>query len=76
MTINIHQAKTHLSSLLAQVQAGETIVISRSGKPIARLVPFDAPQGRRVFGRDAGLFHVPADFDAPLPADVQDEFER
>ena len=37
-TVNVHEAKTHLSRLLAQVEAGEEIVIARSGKPVARLV--------------------------------------
>ena len=42
-TINIHEAKTHLSRLLEQVAGGEEIVIAKAGKPIARLVPLEAP---------------------------------
>ncbi len=38
-TVNIHDAKTHLSSLLARVENGETITIARAGKPVADLVP-------------------------------------
>lgn len=41
-TINIHEAKTHLSRLLEQVAEGEEIVIAKAGKPIARLVPLEA----------------------------------
>jgi prevent-host-death family protein len=41
-TYNVHQAKTHLSRLLQRVAGGDEIVIAKSGKPIARLVPFDA----------------------------------
>lgn len=71
--VNVHEAKTHLSRLLARVERGEEIVIARSGRPVARLVRYDEP--RRTLGRDAGLFEVPDDFDAPLPADVLRAFE-
>lgn len=46
-TVNIHEAKTHLSRLLAQVQAGEEIVISKSGKPYAKLVPISRVKERK-----------------------------
>ncbi len=72
--VNIHEAKTHLSSLLARVATGEVIVIAKAGRPVARLVPA-ARAERRVFGQDAGLFEVPDDFDAPLPEDVLADFE-
>jgi antitoxin (DNA-binding transcriptional repressor) of toxin-antitoxin stability system len=49
-------------------------LIARGGKPVARLVPFAAPQAR-VLGRDRGLFEVPADFEAPLPPEVLAGFE-
>jgi prevent-host-death family protein len=67
--VSVHEAKTHLSRLLLRVGDGEEIVITRSGKPVARLVPIE-PKPQRVFGQDAGLFEVPEDFDAPLPAEV------
>ncbi len=73
--VNIHEAKTQLSKLLRRVSAGEEIVIARSGKPIAKLVPLDAPP-KRKFGVDRGVFEVPDDFDAPLPSDVLAEFEH
>lgn len=73
--VNVHEAKTHLSRLLNRVASGEEIVISRAGKPIARLVPVGAPVARQL-GRDAGVFTVPEDFDQPLPEDVLAEFER
>jgi prevent-host-death family protein len=75
MQVNIHEAKTHLSQLLARVARGEEVIIAKAGKPIARLTPYGAPTGRRVLGRDAGLFEVPEDFDAPLPPEVLDAFE-
>jgi len=41
MQVNVHEAKTHLSRLLARVEAGEEIVIAKAGKPIARLIPYE-----------------------------------
>lgn len=73
--VNVHEAKTQLSRLLRRVAAGEEIVIARSGKPVAKLVPVDdAP--KRVFGLDRGVFEVPEDFDEPLTDDWLAEFER
>lgn len=64
MVINVYQAKTQLSSLLDRAAAGEEVVIARAGRPVARLVPVDAPRPRRG-GQLAGLT-VPADAFAPL----------
>ena len=75
LQVNIHEAKTQLSALLAGVAAGEEIIIARAGKPVARLSPYEAPPERRVQGRDAGLFEVPEDFDAPLPEALLQAFE-
>jgi prevent-host-death family protein len=72
--VSVHEAKTHLSRLLRRVAAGEEVTISRSGKPVAKLVPVIA-EGGRTFGIDEGKFEVPADFDAPLPDDVIRAFE-
>lgn len=70
--VGVHEAKTHLSRLLRRVSAGEEIEIHVGGKPVARLVPIhtDAP---REFGKDAGRFVVPDDFDEPL-AEVESLF--
>jgi prevent-host-death family protein len=63
-TVNIHQAKTHLSRLLEQVQAGRPVLIAKSGRPVARLVPLaDAPQPKRL-GLLKGRLAVPAGFNA------------
>lgn len=75
VTIGVHQAKTHLSELLRRVATGEEILIVRGREPVARLVPAQVPGGRRL-GVDAGAFSVPDDFDAPLPAEVLERFER
>lgn len=52
--MNIHEAKTHLSRLIERVAAGEEIVISKAGKPVAKLVPFAAPAAPREGGFLAG----------------------
>lgn len=75
LTVNIHEAKTQFSKLIARVEAGEEIVIARDGTPVARLVAVRQGVTTRVPGRDRGLFSVPEDFDAPLPEEIQDEFE-
>ena len=72
--VGVHEAKTHLSQLLKRVAAGEEIIIARSGKPVARLVPV-AGNRRRQLGRDQGLFQIPEDFDAPLAEEVLEDFE-
>ena len=73
--VNVHEAKTHLSRLLERVAAGEEIIISKAGKPMAKLSPLSKPQNDRVAGLDKGLIRIPDDFDAPLPPDLQELFE-
>jgi prevent-host-death family protein len=53
-TVNIHEAKTHLSRLLERAAAGEEIVIAKAGRPIARLVPLDTSAEPRTLGLLAG----------------------
>jgi len=74
-TVNIHDAKTHLSRLLEQVAGGEEIVIAKAGKAIARLVPLDAAPKKRQLGLLKGKLNVPDDFDAPLTNDELALFE-
>ncbi len=74
MLINIHQAKTQLSKLLARVEAGEEIVIARAGKPVAKLVAADHRDKPRKPGRWKGKVWIAEDFDEPLPDDVIDSF--
>ncbi len=75
-TVNIHAAKTHLSRLVEQAAAGEEVVIAKSGTPIAKLGPLDrGGRKKRRLGLLAGRLKVPADFDAPLAADILDAFE-
>ncbi len=49
--VNVHQAKTHLSRLIDEAHAGETIVLAKAGKPWARLMPLAPPAPRRIPGR-------------------------
>jgi prevent-host-death family protein len=75
ISVNIHEAKTHLSRYLERVAAGEEILISKAGKPIAKLVPLTKPQTDRVPGLDKGVLEVPDGFDSPLPDSVLQLFE-
>ena len=72
--VGVHEAKTHLSKLLARVAAGEVVVISRAGLPVARLVPVAAPARKRALGRYKGKVRISEDFDAPLPEEVLRHF--
>ncbi len=69
--VNIHEAKTHLSRLLARVEAGERIVIARAGNPVAELVRVTSIRPRRKPGMDRGKIVIHDNFDDPLP-----EFEE
>ncbi len=64
--VNVHQAKTELSRLLARVEAGEDVMIARRGQPVARLVACKAPVKRQP---DVlrGKIVVPDTFFDPLP---------
>ena len=64
--VNPHAAKTHLSSLLEEVAAGEEIIIAKAGKPMARLGPLEESDVRKTFGMLKGKIWVSDDFDAPL----------
>ena len=75
-TVNIHEAKTHLSRLLAKVSRGDEVIIARGGRPIARLVPIQkAKRMEHLLGIDKGRVWIAADFDAPLPEDTLSAFE-
>ncbi|MGD8589097.1 MAG: type II toxin-antitoxin system Phd/YefM family antitoxin [Chromatiales bacterium] len=75
LTVNTHEAKTHLSRLLARVANGEEIIIAKSGKPIAKLVPIEQRTQKRIAGMDRNQAKIADDFDAPLPDDLQAFFE-
>ena len=74
MEVGVHEAKTTLSDLLRRVASGEDIVITRSGKPVAKLVPV-TKRSQRVLGRDVGRAVIGDDFDDPLPPEILKAFE-
>jgi prevent-host-death family protein len=71
--VNVHEAKTQLSRLLEEVEAGERIVIARAGEPVAVLAPYKASVRRRRLGLFAGQVQIHEDFDE-LPADIAAAF--
>lgn len=73
-TVSLYEAKTTLSALVERAAEGEEIVISKSGKPKAKLVPLDDRRPHRVSGRGRGRWQVSDAFDAPLPRDVRADF--
>ncbi len=70
--VNVHQAETHLSRLLERVVEGEEIVIEKSGRAMAKLVPM--PLEPRRPGRLRGKIRMADDFDAPLPEEIAATF--
>lgn len=75
ITVNIHEAKTHLSKMLQRVAIGEEIIIAKAGKPIARIIPFEQKPIPRVPGSAKGKIWIAPDFNAPLPDEILDTFE-
>jgi len=67
--VTVHEAKTHLSRLLEEVEKGGEVIISRRDKPIARLVPIEAKRPERIPGRMQGLIDIGPEFFEPLPED-------
>lgn len=74
-TVNIHEAKTHLSKLIEAAAEGEDIVIAKAGKPLVRMIPFAQPKPMRRLGGLKGKIRIAEDFDAPLPGDLMAAFE-
>jgi prevent-host-death family protein len=72
-TVNIHEAKTHLSRIVDHVARGESFVIAKAGRPMAKLVPLGAsdPAPRRRLGFLAGQVQVPDDFDVMGSAEIE-----
>ncbi len=75
-TVNLYNAKTNLSKLVERAASGEEIVIAKAGKPKAKLVPYEAPRKKRVFGQNLlGITYIADDFDGPLPPEIQKYFD-
>jgi prevent-host-death family protein len=73
--INVYEAKTQLSRLLERVEAGEEIIITRHGRPVARLGPVTKRTQPRRLGRLKGKIRTRKGFDAPLPEEMLAAFE-
>jgi prevent-host-death family protein len=73
-TVNIQEAKTHFSRLIAQVRNGKRVIIAKGGKPVAQLVPLEQGRPVRTPGFLKGRIRIAADFDAPLPPEVTESF--
>ncbi len=76
-TINIHEAKTHFSRIVEQAAKGETIIIAKAGRPVARLCALDTPlpSKRRRLGFLQGQIEVPRDFDRLGQEEIERQFE-
>ena len=73
--VNIHEAKTNLSRLVDTAAAGEEIVIAKSGRPVARLMPLQEQAKPRTKGLLKSKIRIGKDFDLPLPQDIIAAFE-
>lgn len=71
VTINIHEAKTHLSKLVERAAQGEAFVIAKAGRPLVKVAPLGAPATPRRLGFLAGEIEVPADFDRMGAAEIE-----
>ncbi len=76
-TVNIHQAKTHLSRLVEEAAAGEPFIIAKAGNPRAQVVPIGAPtqkKPRRRIGFMKGQYTAPDDIKGPFAAEIEEMF--
>jgi prevent-host-death family protein len=75
-TVNIHEAKTHLSRLIAKAVNGEPFIIAKAGKPMVRVVAIDAPEPKKMrrIGFGDGKSKVPDDFDTMFSKEIEEMF--
>jgi prevent-host-death family protein len=75
-TINIHEAKTHLSKLVEQAARGESFIIAKAGKPMVKVIALDTPVGKKIqrLGFMTGKISVPDDFDTMGEAEIEEMF--
>lgn len=69
-TVNIHEAKTHLSRLIDQAVKGQEFIIAKAGKPMVRVVAINPADGLRALGGLAGLYTVPDDIKSGFAKDI------
>ncbi len=75
-TINIHEAKTHLSKLVEEAAQGESFIIAKAGKPMVKVIALDAPVQKKIKRLDfmKGQFSVPDDFDRMFEEEIEKMF--
>jgi prevent-host-death family protein len=73
-TVNIHEAKTHLSQLIEKAIAGEEVVIAKAGKPLVRLIALEPPPPKNRIGFLKGQVTVPDDIKTPFAEDIEEMF--
>lgn len=73
-TVNIHEAKTHLSQLIEKALAGEDVIIAKAGKPLVRLTALEPPPRKSRIGFLKGEVTVPADFDTMFQDEIEEMF--
>jgi prevent-host-death family protein len=73
-TVNMHEAKTHLSRLVEQAAKGETVIIAKAGKPMVKLVAVEAPVRKSRLGSLKGQFQIPDDFDRMFDKEIEELF--
>ncbi|OWW04574.1 prevent-host-death protein [Rhizobium sp. R72] len=77
-TVNIHEAKTHLSRLIEKAAKGEAFIIAEAGKPLVKVVPLeeaDAPKKQRI-GFMKGIISAPDDFDTIMADEIEEMFSE
>jgi prevent-host-death family protein len=75
-TVNIHEAKTHLSKLIAKAANGEPFIIAKAGKPMVKVVAIDAPGPKKSprLGFMKGQLKIPDDFDTMCAKEIEEMF--
>ncbi len=74
ITVNMHEAKTHLSKLVERAVQGESFIIARAGKPLVRVVAVEAPEVPKRLGFMEGEISVPDDFDTMGQSEIEEMF--
>lgn len=75
-TVNMHEAKTHLSRLVEKASKGESFIIARAGKPLVKVTALeDEPKPKRRLGTLDGLYEIPEDFDTMFQDEIIAMFE-
>ncbi len=77
LTINIHEAKTHLSRLVEAAAKGEPFIIAKAGKPMVKVVPLEPEKPRKIqpIGFMKGRISIPDDIKTPFAKDIEELFE-